>query len=272
MAHNLGRRVGWQIVFLSRSSVGAVFAFLLAKQAKIPLPILRPQALWVRSLAGACVQLCAFYALAHLPATDVVTLRNTSPIWIAVAMTCFGKSPVNLGVGLWVSVFAGVYGVYLLEQPGLAQGNLATWLAFGSSFLVALAMLSLHRLKGVDPRAIVTHLMSVSCLAACFAFALSPTSLSEVSSTELGGLAVMGLFGCLTQLAMSKAYGLGQPVSVSIAGLSQVVFAALFDWFGGSRWLSGRDLLGIGLIVIPGIWLANRKTPPETDARLVSSE
>src|SRR5215510_4162127 len=66
----------WQTVAVFRAGLVAIFAAVLAKAAGVKLVWLRPTRLWVRSIAGSCSMVCAFYAFSHLPSKDVVTLSN----------------------------------------------------------------------------------------------------------------------------------------------------------------------------------------------------
>ena len=72
----------WQTVAVFRAGLVTLFAALLAKHAGVKLVWLRPGRLWVRSVAGSCSMVCAFYAFGHLHSEDVVTLSNTFPIWV----------------------------------------------------------------------------------------------------------------------------------------------------------------------------------------------
>src|SRR5687767_3166629 len=84
LAHEAGKRCNWQTVAFFRALLALVFvgAFSIATGTK--LVFFRPGKLWVRSIAGSCSLVMAFYALSKLPTSTVVTLSNTFPIWVAV--------------------------------------------------------------------------------------------------------------------------------------------------------------------------------------------
>ena len=109
----------------------------------------------MRSIAGSVSLVCTFYALTRLPISDVFTLTNMFPIWVAVlSWPLLGEAPP---LSVWISVASGIVGVILIQQPHFAEGNFATLAALTSSFGSAVAMIGLHRLKGIDIRAIVAH-------------------------------------------------------------------------------------------------------------------
>src|SRR5205807_8090382 len=81
-----------------------------------------------------------------------------------------GEAP---GAGSLLAVGSAVLGVALIQQPHLAAGNFATLAAAGASLFTAVAMLGLHRLRGIDPRAVVVHFSAVAlvfCTASAFVF------------------------------------------------------------------------------------------------------
>lgn len=263
LAHHVGPRCGWRAVLLGRGGLGLLLALILARAGGVPLRLRSPPALWVRSLAGAVVQVCTFFALQTLPATDVVTLRNTSPIWIAAMAGLAGwRRP---GARAWVAVVAGVVGVVLLERPRLAEPGLPLAAALGSSWFVGVAMLALSRLGEVDPRAVAVHLFGITTVTAGLAFLAAPGEFSRVLAQPLevhGWLALVGVSGCLAQLAMARAYGQGAPVGLAVAGLTQVVFAALLDLAGGVRVLGAVEALGVAVILGAGAALTPRRQDP----------
>jgi drug/metabolite transporter (DMT)-like permease len=260
LAHHVGPRCGWRAVMLGRGGLGFVLALGLAWSGGARMYFWGPRALWVRSVAGAIVQACTFFALQTLPATDVVTLRNTSPIWIAAMAGLAGWA--RPGGRAWVAVVGGVVGVVLLERPRLMAFDLPLAAALGSSWLVGVAMLALSRLGEVDPRAIAVHLFGVTSVGAVLAFWTAPGEFTRVLAMPWevhGWLVLVGIAGCLAQLAMARAYGLGAPVGLAVAGLTQVVFAALFDLAAGARALGLAEVAGIAVILGAGASLTPRR-------------
>src|SRR5262249_3574504 len=84
LAHALGSSCDWRIIALARSSLALVFGAVLALTAGVQLVFLRPRTLWMRSIAGSFSLVGTFFALTRLPVSDVLTLTNMFPIWVAV--------------------------------------------------------------------------------------------------------------------------------------------------------------------------------------------
>jgi len=93
-SHRAGEHCDWQLVVVARASLAFLFAVIIAKASGVKLVLFGPRTLWVRSLAGSASMLSNFYALAHLPVSDTLTLMNTSPIWVTVLLwLVFGQRP-----------------------------------------------------------------------------------------------------------------------------------------------------------------------------------
>ena len=259
-AHVLTRECDWQLVAVARAGLVAALAALIAAAAGAKL-VFWPWRLWVRSVAGSCSMVCTFYAFAKLPAADVLTLTNTFPIWVAVlSWPLYGQPP---GVKLVLAIAVGVVGVVLVEQPHLESGNAGVYSALAAALLTAVAMLGLHSLKGIDPRAIVVHFSGVATVVCLAAYSVGPLKhdLTGVAApgvlVRLGAMAVTATVG---QLFLTLAFGGGAPAQVSVVGLSQIVMALGFD-----AWLWGREvnavaLAGTALVIAPTAWLLTRPT------------
>jgi drug/metabolite transporter (DMT)-like permease len=255
-AHALRNSCDWQVVALARSGLALVFAVALARSAGAQLFLWHSRTLWVRSLAGSCSLLCTFFALSRLPVSDVLTLTNTFPIWVALLSWPLLGEPPPLKV--WLAVAVGVAGVVLVQQPHFARGEWAVLFALAASFGSAVAMLGLHRLQGIDARAIVAHFSGVSalsCAAAYFVFPHSPSGPSLTGAWVLPGLLGVGVSATIGQLFLTRAFAAGPPAKVSLVALSQIVFGLLVDAAVFGHELNLVSLAGIALVVGTTAWV-----------------
>src|SRR5262245_31174638 len=165
-ASQLGRLdCDWRIIALARSFLAFSFAFTLARLCGARLVFLSSPMLWLRSCAGSLSLLCTFYALTWLRTSEVLTLTNTFPIWVAVLSWPILR--VRPSVSVWLAAICGVLGVVMLRKPHFASSpgsQLAMMLALTAAFTSAVAMLGLHRLKDLHPWAIVVHFSGVATL------------------------------------------------------------------------------------------------------------
>jgi drug/metabolite transporter (DMT)-like permease len=261
LAHGLAHSYDWQVIALVRSGLALLFAVLLALAAGARLVFLRPRILWVRSIAGSLSLVSTFFALTRLPVADVLTLTNLFPLWVALlSWPLLGEAP---GRAVWIASACALAGVALIQQPHLAEGNWASLVALASSFFTAVAMLGLHRLRGLDTRAIVVHFSAVSLLfgvASFFLFEHGVPAHEALAVPALLMLLGVGVTATVGQLLLTKAFAAGPPARVAVVCLTQVVFALGLDALLWRRAVSPMTLLGIGLVLAPTAWVMNRRS------------
>lgn len=263
-AHLLRDTCDWRIIALARGSLAFVFALGLARASGAQLVLWKPPALWLRGCASSFSLLATFYALTRLPTSEVLTLTNTFPIWVALLSWPLLQVRPSLSVG--VAAGASVVGVALIQapHPGAAAGAAgALALAVTAAFTNAIAMLGLHRLKGVHPWAIVVHYSGVAVV-----FVIGATLMGEMPdwSPLRDGRTIVILLGVgvaatLGQVCVTKAFTSGDPARVSVVGLTQILFALGLDLCFHPTSISPQALLGIGLILVPTAWVMRQPKP-----------
>lgn len=277
-AHVVGGRCPWPVVALARSGLATLFALIAAVALGTRLVFLRPRILWMRSVSGSCSMVAAFYALTHMPVSDVLTLTNTFPVWVAVLSWPLARERPTAGT--WAAVGCAVAGVAIALQPSAEFDWRPAVCAIWASFFTAVAMLGLNRLKGVAPLAVVVHFSAVSTLFCAAAFvasgaALGPTGLDSPAS--VGMLLAVGATATVGQVFLTRAYAEGSATKVSVVGLTQVVMVMAFEALAGWKTFNGLNVLGTALVLGPTAWLmAHEKRPPrepgETDLEEVAIE
>src|SRR5437763_7938649 len=259
---SLKEHVDWQWIAIARTGLAMTFAAMMATAAGKRLVFFRPRKLWMRSIAGSISLVCGFYAMTHYPVSEVLTLTNMFPLWVAVlSLPLLGQWP---SLDVWPAVLLGIAGVVLIQQPfgghhvpGLliGSGQIAVAAAILGSFTSAVAMIGLHQVREIDPRAIVVHFSAVAlacCIVALFAFPTShPFSLDARTIVLLLGVGVSATIG---QLFLTMAFAIGPPARVSVVGLSQVGFTMLLEMVVTQRSFNTVTLLGIGLVLGPTAW------------------
>jgi drug/metabolite transporter (DMT)-like permease len=273
LTHALGSRCDWMQIALVRVLFMYVAIVALGRVAGVRMVVWRPTVLWVRSLAGTSSLVCTFYALTRLPVAEVLTLTNTYPIWIILmSWAAFGQRPTPRDL---LAVGCGMVGVILIERPRLGHDHVAALIALLAAFCTSVAMLGLHRLKDVDPRAVVAHFAGVAGVvvgavlawrsAASTALATPgvPTLVLAFDPATLLLLGCVGLTGTVGQVFLTKAYAAGMPSEVAVISLTQVIFGLAFDVTFWGRALPPIALLGMTLILAPTAWLARQTSLTE---------
>jgi drug/metabolite transporter (DMT)-like permease len=259
LSHLAGERCDWHLVAVARGSLAFVFTLALSLAAGVRLVLFRPALLWMRSIAGSLGVLFAFYALTHLPISTALTLSNTVPVWVTLlAWPVLGQRP---RASVWVAVATGLVGIVLIQRPEAGGERLAAALALANALSTSVSMIGLNRLGGVDARAVVTHFSGVATVFTVGFMLLSGGRVDYGSLGDARTLALLlgvGFSATVGQLAMTRAFALGNPSRVSVVGLMQIVFALVFDLLFWQRQFGPLVVLGIALVVAPSAWLMLR--------------
>lgn len=260
LAHGLKDRIDWRIVVLVRTVSSTLLAGATAPGATLAVLRAPPPALVQRSLAGSLAIVLTFYALPRLPVAHVVTLRHTTPLFMALMP---GQGPVP-----WLALGAAGLGLFLLERPDLVAPGLPVAAALGAACSTAVAMLGLNRLGDLDPRAVVAHYSATASVLALATLVLGGPLTSGVpalpEALALAGLAITGTLG---QLFLTRAYTRGEPVRMALAGVTEVVLAAAAEAWIFGRVLGPGELLGVGMVVAGPAMVPARPAPAAGAAR-----
>ena len=160
-----------------------------------------------------------------------------------------------------LAILIGVIGVVLVEQPHIESGNLGVVLALLAAAFTAVAMLGLHSLSNLDPRAIVVHFSAVATVFCLSAFLIGPSQHDAGNVFEIPvllELLAMGVTALIGQMFLTLAFSQGPPTKVSVIGLTQIVFALFFDATFLGREVNALTLVGTMLVITPTAWLMIR--------------
>jgi drug/metabolite transporter (DMT)-like permease len=258
LAHLLRENCDWRLIALARSGLAFLFAVGLARLSGAKLVLWRPGALWLRGCASSISLLCTFFALAQLPTSEVLTLTNTFPIWVAfLSWPLLRMKPTT---SVWLAAGCGVLGVVLIQSPHFQTDIKATHavvLSLTAALTSAVAMLGLHRLKGVHPWAVVAHYSGVATLFVLASWMIGGLpDLAVLADRRMIILLLgVGLAATLGQVCVTRAFTSGQPARVSVAGLTQIVFALGLDLLFQGPSVQPIALAGIGLVLAPTAWM-----------------
>jgi drug/metabolite transporter (DMT)-like permease len=251
---SLGRAgVPWALIGFVRAVVGLVASVGLARARGASLRVFGRRAMWIRSLAGSASSLCIFYAVTHMPLSDAMALIHATPLWIALAARVALREAAGRAVSL--ALVLGGVSIILIERPSIEIGNIAGAVALAAGILAAIAMVSLRRLSGETPEAVVVHFSAVSTVVmAGTAYILWAETVvaSAPSALSIAGLLGVGLAAALGQLLQTRAYAVDRAARVGATGWLQVLLALLIDLLVLGRDLQPSTLLGVGLMVAAG--------------------
>lgn len=257
---SLGGTYTFTWIAFVRSAIATIVAMAMVWLGGAKFVFLRPWTLWWRSLAGCLSMMFLFYAMTHYHVEVILSLSSTYPIWVAVlGWPLLGQRP---SMNTWIALIVSTVGMWLVYSTSVRAEGAAIYPQHFSphyaipsgalaGLLSAVALIGLHKVKEVDPRAVVAHFSGVSTIIAFVIWGLVPVpSASDVNSLlSLSGLLGVGVAAVLGQLFLTKAFASGVPARVSVIGLTQVVFASLYKWLIFGSVPTPLSLVGMLLVL-----------------------
>jgi len=226
------------VVFF-RNLVGVLFFLpLILLKGVAPLKTTRLKAHLWRTGYGLAAMYCFFYALAHLPLADAMLFTYSAPLFTPLIAWWWLKEPLSKRILLTTGI--GLLGVLLVAKPSAALLSGNTLIGMAASVLAAFAFVSIREMSDTEPAyRIVFYFALFSALASAIplTWAWQP-----LSNHELSLLLVIGLLATISQIIMSKAYGMAPPGLIGPFAYLAIVFAGVIAWL---RWGETPDLTSL---------------------------
>lgn len=242
-----------------------LFIVLGTRQWLVPLRTQHLSSHVKRSLSGFLALVMFFYAIAHLPLATAITLNYTAPLFLA-AITAWWLEERH-GKGLVVALLLGFVGVAVLLQPGWQDQDIfAGGIGLTSGLLAAVAYLNVRTLgrQGEPEWRVVFYFTLIATLGA--ALWMLTAGFSRPRPQDWPLLLAMGLTATLAQLAMTRAYRLGNTLTVGTLAYSNVAFSAGYGVLLFGDRLPLGAWIGMALIVLAGlvsVWAGRAVAAPE---------
>lgn len=210
----------------------------------------------LRGVLGIAMIGCFVYALRSLPLSTAYTIYFVSPLLVAaLSVPLLGE---HVGPRRWVAIGIGLIGVLVVLRPGvdglISIPGLMVLLA-ASAYAVAAVTVSLLT-RTDSPQSMVVWFLLIMALGAGL---MAWPEWQPLRWGDAGLIAGMGLAGAFGQIALTRAFQLGQ--ASMIAPLE----------YTGLIWVIGWDLLlwqvlpdqmtwiGAAIIVASGLYLLHRE-------------
>jgi len=201
-----------------------------------------------------------FYSFSLLPVATATTLNYMSSIWIAVMLFAAGwwQGSKKFEWGLAATVVLSFIGVALLMRPSLdADQLLGGAISLFSGVLSALVYLQVRKLGllGEPEYRVVFYFSLTGVLAGLVGSVVTGrVPLWHTHSWQGAALVIMiGLTATLAQIAMTRAYRLGNTLVTANLQYTGIVLSSLFGvlvWNDAPGWLGW---LGMGIILASGL-------------------
>ncbi|MDQ9168937.1 DMT family transporter [Oxalobacteraceae bacterium R-40] len=253
-------------IVMYRGIIGTLLLYFLVRINGGTLKTALPwQHAW-RGIVGVTALWMWFYSVGVLPLAMSMTLNYTAPIWIAAFLFILGlrRRQTRFEWRLAAAILASFAGILLLLRPTIHDGQLAGGIiALISGMLSALAYLQVRRLGHMgEPEYRVVFYFSLTgvlggLLGSLLSSLLQPDAQAPLwhAHTAKGIVLLLGIgiLAAIAQMAMTRAYRLGNALLTANLQYTGIVFSSLW---GIAIWGDALNLLGwmgIGMIVFSGV-------------------
>lgn len=213
----------------------------IPKKGNIPL-------IFFRALFGTVGLVCNFYAIDRMILADANMLNKLSPFFaILFSVFLIGEKPSLVQITGVLTAFAGSLFIIKPNATGMPVFPAVIGTIGGLGAGIAYTFVRLLGKRGENSSVIIFFFSAFSCLV-CVPFILA--SYEPMSLKSLIYLIFSGIFACMGQFGITRAYFFAPAKEISVYDYTQVLFAALFGFavFG-----QVPDLLSIvGYILICG--------------------
>ncbi|HSM97679.1 MAG TPA: DMT family transporter [Gallionella sp.] len=247
-----------ELVFY-RSFFGLLLVYLIMRSQRVGVATRYwRNHLW-RSISGSVALALFFYCITVLPLATAVTLNYTAPLFLTLLTMLVFKDRFQLP--LTIAIALGFGGVALLLHPTLQHDQLLPGLlGLISGFLAAVAYLNVKQLGIIgEPETRTVFYFSLAASIGSGVWMLFDT----VHAFTPQGFAILlglGSTATLAQLAMTRAYRIGDTLAVGSMAYSTIIFASLFGILLWDEVLPLSSWLGMALIIAGGV-LSLRLSP-----------
>lgn len=247
-----------ELVFY-RSSFGLALVYLIMRSQRVGIATRYwRNHLW-RGISGSVALALFFYCITVLPLATAVTLNYTAPLFLTLLTMLVFKD--RLHVPLSIAIALGFVGVVLLLHPTLQREQLLPGLlGLISGFLAGVAYLNVKQLGVIgEPETRTVFYFSLTATVGSGVWLLFG-AVHAITPQGLTILLGLGSTATLAQLAMTRAYRVGNTLVVGSLAYSTIVFASLFGMLLWDEVLPLSSWLGMALIIVGGV-LSLRLTP-----------
>jgi drug/metabolite transporter (DMT)-like permease len=216
---------------------------------------------FLRSLAGVSAMYCFFYALSELPLADAMLLKISAPLFIPIIAFVWLSEHISLRAIM--AIMIGFLGVVLVLKPTGAI-HIASIAGLMGGALAALAKVTIRRMSASEPTSRIV-----------FYFGLISLSISAIpmfwywqnpDNREWLLLILLGAFGTIGQLFLTKSYLLAPASRIAPFTYSSILFAAIIGWMFWGEVATWLTVSGALLIIVAGIIIIREKQISKTSA------
>jgi len=238
------------------SNLAVLLAFLAARGELGLLRTARPGLQFARGLLLALATLLFFTSLSVLPLADANAIGFAMPLFVAaLAVPMLGE---RLEMARLLAILAGLAGALFIVRPGSDLFTPYALLPLGMAVCNALYQILTRKVAGLEPP--LTSLVWGAIVGAVLLSVIAPFVWVSPQAVSHGVLiVVIGILASIGHFLLIRAYDYASATLLVPFTYSALVWAMLLGWLVFGDFPDGWSLVGMGIIVVSGLYLANRQ-------------
>jgi len=238
------------------SNLALLLAFLAARGELRLLRTARPGLQFARGLLLALATTLFFTSLSVLPLADANAIGFVMPLFVAaLAVPMLGE---RLEMPRLVAILFGLAGALFIVRPGSDLFTPYALLPLGMAVCNALYQILTRKLAGVEPP--LTSLVWGAIVGAVLLSAAAPFVWVSPQAASHGALILaIGVLASIGHFLLIKSYEFAGAGLLAPYTYTALVWAMLSGWLVFGDFPDGWSLVGMGIIVLSGLYLANRQ-------------
>ncbi len=238
------------------SNLAILLAFLAARGDLRLLRTARPGLQFARGLLLAVATLLFFTSLSVLPLADANAIGFAMPLFVAaLAVPMLGE---RLELARLLAIVAGLVGALIIVRPGSDVFTPYALLPLGMAVCNAFYQILTRKVAGLEPP--LTSLVWGAIVGAVLLSVAAPFVWVSPQAVSHGLLIlVVGVLASVGHFLLIKAYDHANATLLAPFTYSALVWAMVLGWLVFGDFPDGWSLVGMGIIVLSGLYLANRQ-------------
>ena len=210
----------------------------------------------LRGALGMVMIGCFVYALRSLPLSTAYSIYFVAPLLVAaLSVPLLGE---RVGPRRWVAIGVGLVGVLVVLRPGVDGFiSLPGLMVLLAATAYAIAAVTVSLLTRTDtPQSMVVWFLLIMAVGAGL---LAWPQWQPLQWQHAGLIAGMGLAGALGQIALTRAFQLGQASMIAPLEYTGLVWVIGWDWLLWRTLPDAATWTGAAIIVASGLYLLRRE-------------
>lgn len=205
-------------------------------------------------------------ALKFMPLAESTAIAYLAPLIVTLMSVVFLKERVEFA--RWVAVFVGFAGVLTIIRPGSSVFSWAVLLPIGNALAFASYQILTRRIAGLESP--YTSIFYAGLVGSVLSLLPLPSVAMPLQFPYHAiAFAGLGMLGGLGHLILIKAYEHAPASRLAPFSYSQLIWVAAIGFFAFGDFPDRWSVLGIGILVGSGVYIARHQRRTEQEQRVV---